>query len=310
MTRLAGDPITGIGHLLGQPFLQHALIAGTAIALLSGLVGYFVVLRGQVFAGDALSHVAYTGAIAALAAGLDLRFGLFTATVLIGLLLGLLGGRAGTDDAVTGVVFTWVLGLGVFFLTLYRTHAGADYGAASANVLFGSILGISGAAAATAVGIAVGLLVVLATIARPLLFASLDPQVAQARGVPVRLLSAGFLVLVGATAAEASQAIGALLLFGLLAAPPAAALRLTSRPWRALALSAGLAVAAVWLGVAACYAWPQLPASFTIMSLSTAEYLLAAGWTLLRDRTRARRPVSFASGHSGREWSVLSDHSP
>jgi zinc/manganese transport system permease protein len=285
---LAGDPITGIGHLLGQPFLQHALVAGTAIAVLSGLVGYFVVLRGQVFAGDALSHVAYTGALAALAAGLDLRFGLFAATALIGLLLGMLGGRAGSDDAVTGVVFAWVLGLGVLFLAIYTTHSSTGNGAASANVLFGSILGISGSAAATAVGIAAGLLVVLAVIARPLLFASLDPQVARARGVPVRLLGAAFLVLVGATAAEASQAIGALLLFGLLAAPPAAALRLTSRPWRALLLSGGLAVAAVWLGIALCYAWPRLPASFTIMSVSTAEYLLAAGATMLRNRLSAR----------------------
>ena len=280
----ASDPITGVGHLLGQPFLQHALLAGTAIAVLSGLVGYFVVLRGQVFAGDALSHVAYTGALAALAAGLDLRFGLFAATVLIGLLLGLWGGRAGTDDAVTGVVFAWVLGLGVLFLTL-RTGAGI----ASVHVLFGSILGVSGSAAVTAAGIAAGLLVVLAVIARPLLFASLDPQVARARGVPVRPLAAVFMVLLGATAAEASQAIGALLRFGLLAAPPAAALRLTSRPWPALALSAGLAVAAVWLGVAASYAWPRLPASFSIMSVSTAEYLSALGWTTVRNRLSAAR---------------------
>lgn len=281
----AAGPVTGLGHLLGQPFLQHALLAGTAIALLSGLIGYFVVLRGQVFAGDALSHVAYTGALAALAAGLDLRFGLFAATVLIGLLLGVLGGRAATDDAVTGVVFAWVLGLGVLFLSLYTARGSTSNGAASARVLFGSILGISGSAAAAAVGIAAGLLAVLAVIGRPLLFASLDPQVARARGVPVRMLAAVFMVLVGATAAEASQAIGALLLFGLLAAPPAAALRLTSRPGRALALSAGLAVAAVWLGVAASYAWPRLPASFSIMSISTAEYLLAAGWSLTRHRT-------------------------
>jgi len=260
-------------HMLGQPFIQHALIAGTAIALLSGLVGYFVVLRGQVFAGDALSHVAYTGALAALAAGVDLRFGLFAATVVVGLVLGVLGGRAGADDAVIGVVFAWVLGLGVFFLTYYTAHASAGNGVASATVLFGSILGISGTAAMTAVLIALVLLLVLAGIARPLLFASLDPQVARARGVPVRLLGPGFMVVLGATAAETTQAVGALLLFGLLAAPPAAAMWLTNRPWRALALSGGLAVAAVWVGVTLAYAWPTLPASFTIMSTATAEYL-------------------------------------
>jgi zinc/manganese transport system permease protein len=287
----AGGPVTGLGHMLGQPFIQHALAAGTAIALLSGLVGYFVVLRNQVFAGDALSHVAYTGAVAALAAGIDLRLGLFAGTVLVGLLLGALGSRAGADDAVIGVVFAWVLGLGVFFLAFYTAHASTGNGAASARVLFGSILGITADAATVAVGIAAGLLLVLAAIARPLLFASLDPQVAGARGVPVRLLGAGFLMLVGATAAEASQAIGALLLFGLLAAPPAAALRLTSRPWRALALSGALAVAAVWLGVVVSYAWPKLPASFSIMSVSTAEYLLAAGWSAIRARSDRGLPV-------------------
>ena len=199
--------------------------AGTAIALLSGLVGYFVVLRGQVFAGDALSHVAYTGALAALAAGVDLRLGLFAATITVGLGLGLLGGRGIADDVVIGTTFAWILGLGVFFLAFYTTHASTGNGAASVTVLFGSIFGISASNSRTAVLIAVILIAVLLAIARPLLFASLDPPVAAARGVPVRLLGPLFLALVGATAAEASQAIGALLLFGLLAAPPAAAQR-------------------------------------------------------------------------------------
>jgi zinc/manganese transport system permease protein len=272
----ASDPITGLSHMLGHPFIQHALVAGTAIALLSGLVGYFVVLRGQVFAGDALSHVAYAGALAALAAGVDLRFGLFAATVVVGLALGLLGGRGATDDVVIGTTFAWVLGLGVFFLAYYTTHASTGNGAANVNVLFGSIFGISAGEAATAAWIGAGLIVVLVVMARPLLFASLDPAVAAARGVPVRVLGALFLAVVGATAAEATQAVGALLLFGLLASPAAAAQRLTDRPWTGLALSGGLAVAAMWGGLALAYAAPRLPASFTIMSLAAAEYALAA----------------------------------
>ncbi|MDT4893227.1 MAG: zinc/manganese transport system permease protein [Pseudonocardiales bacterium] len=272
----ASDPITGLSHMLGHPFIQHALVAGTAIALLSGLVGYFVVLRGQVFAGDALSHVAYAGALAALAAGVDLRFGLFAATVVVGLALGLLGGRGATDDVVIGTTFAWVLGLGVFFLAYYTTHASTGNGAANVNVLFGSIFGISAGEAATAAWIGAGLIVVLVVMARPLLFASLDPAVAAARGVPVRALGALFLAVVGATAAEATQAVGALLLFGLLASPAAAAQRLTDRPWTGLALSGGLAVAAMWGGLALAYAAPRLPASFTIMSLAAAEYALAA----------------------------------
>jgi zinc/manganese transport system permease protein len=283
---LAAGPITGLGHMLGQPFIQHALLAGSSIALLSGLVGYFVVLRGQVFAGDALSHVAYAGALAALAAGFDLRLGLFASTVLVGLLLGRLGGRTAVDDVVIGTVFSWVLGLGVFFLALYTTHAATGNSTANANVLFGSIFGISATAAVQAAVIAAGGIALLLVIARPLLFASLDPAVAAARGVPVGLLGPVFLGLAGVAAAEASQAIGALLLFGLLAAPPAAAQLLTSRPWTAFALSGLFAVAATWIGIAIAYATPAIPVSFAIMATAAAGYAAAGLTGALRRRTR------------------------
>lgn len=284
MTVLASDPVTGLGHMLGLPFIQHALLAGTSIALLSGLVGYFVVLRGQVFAGDALSHIAYAGALAALAAGVDLRFGLFAATVVVGLALGVLGGRGAADDVVIGTTFAWVLGLGVFFLAVYTNHTSTGNGTANVTVLFGSIFGISAGSAVTATVIAISLIVLLLLIARPLLFASVDAAVAGARGVPVRLLGPVFLAVVGATAAEASQAVGALLLFGLLAAPAAAAQRLTDRPWRALPLAGALAVLAMWAGLALAYAAPTLPPSFTIMSFATAEYALAAVLVAVRSR--------------------------
>ena len=290
---VASDPITGVAHLLGHPFLQHAVTAGTAIAVLSGLVGYFVVLRGQVFAGDALSHVAYAGALAALAAGVDLRIGLFAATIAAGLGLGLLGGRGTTDDVVIGTTFAWVLGLGVFFLSYYTTHGSTGSGAASVTVLFGSIFGMSAGSARLAVLIALVLIGLLLLIARPLLFASLDPAVAAARGVPVRLLGPVFLAIVGASAAEASQAVGALLLLGLLAAPPAAAQRLTGRPWPALALSAGLAVAAMWVGLGLAYAYPTLPPSFTIMAVATGEYAVAA---LLTGRPRRVQRAAATAG--------------
>lgn len=294
---LAVDPVTGLTHMLGHPFIQHALLAGTSIALLSGLVGYFVVLRGQVFAGDALSHVAYAGALAALAAGVDLRFGLFAATIAVGLVLGLLGGRGVADDVVIGTTFAWVLGLGVFFLAIYTTHSATANSTANVTVLFGSILGISASAAATATWIAIALIAMLLLIARPLLFASLDPAVARARGVPVRLLGPLFLAVVGATAAEASQAIGALLLFGLLAAPPAAAQRLTDRPWAGFVLSGALAVCSVWIGIALAYAAPALPASFAIMATSTALYAGAALFTVTR-RRRERRSGDLATAAS------------
>ncbi len=288
---LASNPVTGLANMLSQPFLQHALLAGTGIALLSGLVGYFVVLRGQVFAGDALSHVAYAGALAALAAGVDLRFGLFASTIAVGVVLGLLGGRGAADDVVIGTTFAWVLGLGVFFLALYTTHSSTGNGTANVNVLFGSIFGISSGSAVVAAVVAGVLIAALLVIARPLLFASLDPAVAAAAGVPVRLLGPLFLGIVGATAAEASQAVGALLLFGLLAAPAAAAQRLTDHPWRALVLAGALAVLAMWVGLGLAYAAPRLPPSFTIMACATAEYALAALVTVgrrRRERFRSR----------------------
>jgi len=282
--RADGDvnPVTGLGHMLGLPFMQHALVAGTAVAILAGLVGYFVVLRGQVFAGDALSHVAYAGALAALAAGIDLRFGLFAATVGVGLVLGLLGGRGVADDVVIGTTFSWVLGLGVLFLAIFTTGHATGNSNANVTVLFGSIFGIGAAAATTAAVVAGGLVVVVLVIARPLLFARLDPAVAAARGVPVRLLGPVFLAVVGASAAEASQVVGALLLFGLLAAPPAAAQHLTDNPWRALALAPALATVAVWAGLALAYAVPRLPPSTAILTFSTGIYAVTAAVTTAR----------------------------
>jgi zinc/manganese transport system permease protein len=277
----------GIGDVLAHPFVRNALLAGTAIAALSGLAGYFVVLRGQVFAGDMLSHVAYTGALAALAAGIDPRLGLFAATVLVGLGIGLLGGRATADDVIIGNAMAWVLGLGVFFLALYTTYRATGNSSANVTVLFGSIFGISSASAVGAAVIAAVLIAVLLAIARPLMFASLDPAVAAARGVPVRLLGPVFLAVVGATAGEAGQAVGALLLAGLLAAPAAAAQRLTDRPWRALVLSVALAVAAMWLGLGLAVAVPVLPPSFTIMAVATLEYVVA----VLAAGARPRRAV-------------------
>ncbi|MDQ3761272.1 MAG: metal ABC transporter permease [Actinomycetota bacterium] len=257
------------------PFLLHALLAGTVIAAAVGLVGYFVVLRAQVFTGDALSHVAFTGALAALALGIDERFGLFVATIGVGVALGALGGRGRADDVVIGSVFAWILGLGVYFLTLFSTTRSASNSSAGVEVLFGSIFGLNLSQAVTAAIVAVAIAAAMVAIARPLLFASIDGAVAAARGIPVRVLSYGFLALVGAAAAEATQAVGALLLLGLLAAPAGTAQRLTTRPYLALLLSAGLAVAAMWVGLALSYTLPALPPSFAILAVAAGGYALA-----------------------------------
>ena len=264
-------------NVWSQDFFHNALLAGTFIALASGLVGYFLVLRAQVFTGDALSHVAFAGAMAALAAGWDLRLGLFVGCIGGGLLLAGIGRKGRADDVVIGAAFAWVLGLGAFFLTLYTTsRSGSDVGNAGTSVLFGSIFGLSGSQTLVAVLVAAAISVAVLAIARPLLFATLDEAVAAARGVPAKVLGLGFLALVGACAGEATQAVGSLLLLGLLAAPAGAALRLTNRPFVGLALSAGLAVAEMWAGLALSAVATSLPPSFSIMLAATLVY--GAAW--------------------------------
>jgi zinc/manganese transport system permease protein len=272
---------TGFFDMLSHPFMRHAFVAGTAIAMASGLVGYFVVLRSQVFSSDALSHAAFTGAAGALALGVDLRLGLFVVTAAVALGMGLLGPRGRADDVVIGTVFTWVLGLGVLFESLFATSGSAGNGSATITVLFGSILGLTGGQAGLAAIVGVAACVAVLAAGRPLLFASIDEAVAAACGVPVRILGIGFLVLVGVAAAEATQAVGALLLVGLVAAPAGAAHRLTDRPWRGLALAAVLAVLAVWSGLTVSYLFGTFPPSFAIMAVAAAEYLGAIGWSAI-----------------------------
>jgi zinc/manganese transport system permease protein len=262
--------------MLAHEFMRNAFLAGTFVALACGLVGYFVVLRGQVFAGDALSHVAFTGALAAAAAGVDIRLGLFVATIGVAVGMAGLGQRARPDDVVIGSVFAWVLGLGVLFLSLFVNGASGSDGTAAVRVLFGSILGLSAAEARLAALVAIVAAVALLTIARPLLFTSLDPDVARGLGMPVRLLGLGFLVILAAVAAEATQAVGALLLLGLLAAPGGAARLLTDNPWRGLALSAAIAVASTWAGLVLSYEIDSLPAGSAVIGVATGFFLFAA----------------------------------
>jgi zinc/manganese transport system permease protein len=260
--------------------------------------GWFVVLRGQVFAGDALSHVAFPGALAAAAAGVDQRIGLFVATIAVGAAIGMLGrgvlaGRRGegahggagngagdaggaAQDTAIGIAFTFILGLGVFFLTLAGTSAAGASGIAGAHTLFGSIFGLSAGEARLAAAIGLGAVLATAAIARPLLFSSVAPDVAAARGVPTRLLAIAFVALLGVVAAEATQAVGALLLLGLLAAPAAAAHRLTGKPFAGVALAGLLAVAATWGGLVLAYEIPSLPPSTAIVALAVGTYGVAA----------------------------------
>ena len=275
--------------MFAHEFMRNALIAGTFVGLACGLVGYFVVLRAQVFAGDALSHVAFTGAMAALVIGVEIRAGLFAATVLGGIVLGLLGDRARADDVAIGSFFAWTLGLGVLFLSIFTTKSSAGNGTGGVRVLFGSIFGLSTTDVRVSVGVASAASILLLAIARPLLFASLDPDVATARGVPVSGLGLGFLALVGLVAGQATQAVGALLLLGLLAAPAGAAHRLTTRPFHGLLVSGALSVGSVWLGLTLSYTFPTLPPSSMIVASAVGTYVLAV-------------TARSATGASSRSW--------
>ena len=279
--------------MFDQEFVRNAFLAGTAIALACGLIGYFVVLRAQVFAGDALSHVAFTGALAAAAAGIDTRIGLFAGTILLALILGAVGDSTRADDVTIGIMFAWILGLGVFFLALFSSGAGGGNGLLGARTLFGSIFGLSAADARLAAAIGAAIVLALLAIARPLLFASVDPTVAAARGVPVRALGLLLLALLGATTAEATQAIGALLLLGLIAAPAGAAHRLSASPFSALALSGGLAVLSTWAGLTLSYLIPSLPPSSAIIAVASAIYLLA--FLLTADQGGLRPRLAFSA---------------
>jgi zinc/manganese transport system permease protein len=271
--------------MLSQEFMRNALLAGTFVALSCGVIGWFVVLRGQVFAGDALGHVAFPGALAAAAAGIDQRIGLFVATIAVGAAIGALGrdvlaggssGSSPADDTTIGMVFTFILGLGVFFLARLSMSSAGGSGVAGAHTLFGSIFGLTADEARLAAAIALGATALTLAIGRPLLFASVAPDVAAARGVPTRLLGIGFVALLGVVAAEATQVVGALLLLGLIAAPAAAAHRLARGPFAAIALAGALAVAAMWGGLALAYAIPSLPPSTAIVTIAVAIYYASA----------------------------------
>jgi zinc/manganese transport system permease protein len=261
-------------NMLALEFMRNAFLTGGCIALAAGLVGYFVVLRNQVFTADALGHVAFTGGLGGVLAGFNIVAGVFGSCVAVALAIGALGGRARGRDVAIGTVFAWVLGLGVLFLSLYTTARSATSGTLGVSVLFGSILGLQ--PGQVVVGSLTGLATaaVVLAMARPLLFLSIDPEVAVARGVPERAMTLVFFVLVAVTVAEAVQAVGALLIFALMVTPAAVAQNLSTRPWAGMALSAAIALAVVWLGLVIAF-YVALPASFLITGVAFAIYIVS-----------------------------------
>ena len=285
--------------MFAHEFMRNALVAGSFVGIACGLVGYFVVLRAQVFAGDALSHVAFTGALAAAGLGLNILAGLFVACILGGIVIGLLGDRARADDVVIGSLFAWTLGLGVLFLSIFTTKSSAENGTAGVRVLFGSIFGLSSNDVRISATLATVAVLLLLAIARPLLYASFDAAVAAAQGTPVRTLGLTFLAILGLVAAQASQAVGALLLLGLLAAPAGAAHRLTANPYRGLLLSMLLALGSVWAGLTLSYVFPTLPPSTMIIAVAVGTYVSALIASAAADPRHTSAHPIHSHGHGG-----------
>ncbi len=268
---LSWNPITDLHELVSYPFMVNALEAGTIVAVMAGVTGWFMVLRQQTFAGHTLSIIAFPGAAAASLAALPLAVGYFGFCGIGALAL---AGIAGTrkslsaESAAIGSLQALALALGFLFVTLYHgVLNGLD------SLLFGTFLGITSRQVAVLLAVAVAALTLVAVAARPLIFSSVDPDVASATGVPVRLLGFGFLLVLGLSVAETSQITGALLVFALLVTPAATAHRLTARPGLGIALSVALALAVTWLGLALAY-FSIYPVGFFVTSLSFALYLI------------------------------------
>jgi zinc/manganese transport system permease protein len=263
--------------MLGFDFMRAAFLAGTAVAVMAGIVGYFIVLRQQVFAGEQLSHVAFACVLGATLINLNFVAGLFGGTILVALLIGALSGRVRPRDTEIGVVSAWVLGLGVLFLSIYisggipgtATHSIAI----GVNTLFGTIVGLDASTALVMALVGIGITLVMLLVARPLLFASLDPEVAAAKGVPVRALGILFLILVALSVSEATEAVGALLILTLLVTPAAIARNVCTRPFSAIALSAGLALCFVWTGLVLAF-YVHAPYSFLITTLAFGTFVV------------------------------------
>jgi zinc/manganese transport system permease protein len=263
--------------MFAYEFVRNAYLAGTFIALACGTIGWFVVMRGQVFAGDALSHVAFVGAIGAAALGVDERLGLFVLTLALAGAMGLLGPRAQADDVAIGTAFAWILGIGVLLLAILATSSGGASGVTTADTLFGSLYSLSAGASVLAAAIALAVTLAILAGARPLLLSTIDSELAALRGIPVRLLGLGFLAALAVVTAESTQAVGALLLLGLIAAPAGAAASITPRPLLGVALSGAIAVGATWGGLALSYAIAGLPPSTAIIGLAAGAYAVSAG---------------------------------
>jgi zinc/manganese transport system permease protein len=277
--------LADIQDMWSLAFMVNAFRAGTIVAVLAALVGWFMVVRRQSFAGHTLAVVGFPGAAAAVWLGVGLAYGYFAFCLVAALVIAALPQRGrgySEESAVIGTVQAFALASGMLFIALYKGFLNG-----TSALLFGNLLGITQNQVLTLAVVAVVALAVLTVIGRPLLFASIDADVARANGVPTRALGTIFLLLLGATAAEVGQITGALLVFALLVLPPATAQLVTSRPVYSLALSVALALATVWVAMFVSYYSPY-PIGFWLTTIAFGLYALTYAGGVVRDRLGAR----------------------
>ena len=275
--------------MLAYDFMRNAFVAGAIVAVLAGAVGYVLVLRGQTFAGHALSHVGFTGATGAVLLGVSPFAGLVGFTVAAGIGMGFLGERLAARDVAIGMILSMALGLGLLFLHFYTSYA-----TQATALLFGNVLAVGPGALWSLAVLALLGLAALASIARPLLFATLQPELAEARGVPMRFVAVVFLAIVGLAVAECVEIVGVLLVFTLMVGPAASAQALSSRVLSGVALAVGLALAEAWGGIALAW-FSDWPVSFWITALSGSVYLASLSFARLAGPVAAWRLTHAAS---------------
>lgn len=278
---LTWNLVEDVAAIFHYQFMDNAYTAGTMVAIVAGAIGYFVVLRGSAFAAHALSHIGFAGATGAVVLALNPIFGLLAFTMGSAMAIGALGNRLRSRDVTIGIVLAWTLGLGVLFISLYTGYAQEAYA-----LLFGEILGISVQEVALTGAVAVLAVAALVAIYRPLLYASVDQDLARAKGVPALALSIAFMAVLALAVTDAVQVVGVLLIFALVVTPAAIAMRFTSRPGLAIATSVALSLAFTWLGLAIAYYSPH-PVSFFITSLAFGTYVLVRAVQWVRNAVPA-----------------------
>jgi zinc/manganese transport system permease protein len=269
--------VTDVRLLWSFEFMRNAVESGTGIAIMAGVIGYFVVIRRSSFASHALGHTGFSGAAAAVLVGAPALYGLLIFTIAVATGMGFLGNRATARDVEIGTVLAFALGLGLLFISLYQGYAQEAY-----SILFGEVLAISTSEVVLTVGTTFGVLAVMALIYRPLQFASLDEDVAEAKGLPLVGLNLAFLILLAVAISFAVTIIGVLLIFALMVTPAAIAVRLTTRTLWAVVLSVVVALTAVWGGLFVTL-FTNYPASFFIVGIVFVEYVFVRGIGAMRE---------------------------